>query len=705
MVAVAGDVVNIRGGTYRETVSPFSNGTNKNPITFQAYKGETVVVSGANIVTGWSQYSGNIYKASVTLDLDQENQVFVNSSMANYARWPNVVNQDPFDLANYANAGTGSSDGVVHDTNLPSMPDNYWKDCVIWTSFGLKWSAFGTKITSSNGQDLHYTTPAAYDTWFAFPGASEVAGDKELYYLTGKLELLDTANEWYYDSDSHNLYIWVPGGGNPDATGYKVEVKKRDFAFILIGNSNITIKNIQTFGTSIYLGTATNCILDGINAKYLTNMSNVDGLYYFSGFKNELSGGINIVGNGNKVKNCTVKFSAGTGIAVSGTNNEIDNNDVEYCGYLATYSYGISVTGNGMNNRITRNKVWYTGNAAIAINPTLKSDNSTFVMYNDVAYGDMLGDDRGGINGEYAEVCYNWVHDIGQGLAKGYTPGLYTDLGYGYTTYHHNIVYDLKGKDRAVRINDGPSEDANKDIYVFNNTAYNTNGMIVGGEVWTEKNNYFSNNAQDFVNADQKDFHLATGSAAINTGEFIKGITDGYNGSKPNIGAYESSGSDAVSNWKAGRNVTMYYLGNGEWINTNAAKGKTASSDSNKPGNGAAKANDGDTKIGWKANDRNPNHWWKVDLGRKYNITGSQTIWELNKVYSYKIDVSSNGTTWTNVVIKTGTGQTDVDSFTAKARYVRITVTGLPRGCSAAINEFSILTDKGVEPASQPTKS
>ncbi|KRF18426.1 hypothetical protein [Paenibacillus sp. Soil787] len=54
-MAQAGDTVNIRGGTYRETVTPANSGTAGNKIKFQNYNGEAVVVSGADLVTGWTQ--------------------------------------------------------------------------------------------------------------------------------------------------------------------------------------------------------------------------------------------------------------------------------------------------------------------------------------------------------------------------------------------------------------------------------------------------------------------------------------------------------------------------------------------------------------------------------------------------------------------------------------------------------------------------
>jgi hypothetical protein len=114
---------------------------------------------------------------------------------------------------------------------------------------------------------------------------------------------------------------------------------------------------------------------------------------------------------------------------------------------------------------------------------------------------------------------------------------------------------------------------------------------------------------------------------------------------------------------------------------SNLALGKTASADSSQAANPAASGNDGSTTTRWCANDGNLNHWWKVDLGASHALTGSEVMWEKSGVvYKYKVEVSTDNTNWTMAIDKTNntsTAQTQTDNFTATARYVRITVTGL----------------------------
>ena len=112
--------------------------------------------------------------------------------------------------------------------------------------------------------------------------------------------------------------------------------------------------------------------------------------------------------------------------------------------------------------------------------------------------------------------------------------------------------------------------------------------------------------------------------------------------------------------------------------------------------NPASKGNDGNYGTRWCASNGNTGHWWTVDLGSSMNITGgTQVKWEQNGVsYKYKIETSNDNINWTLKVDKTASTSTDQfqsDPFTDTARYVRITVTGLPTGVWASFWEFKVI--------------
>ena len=109
-VAHAGDIVNIRTGTYRETVIPANSGSPDKPIVFQPDGDADVTISGADIADGgWTVHEGSIYKKTISLSkaynenmtgnsILMANQVFIDGKMMIEARWPNVI--DPDDLFN-----------------------------------------------------------------------------------------------------------------------------------------------------------------------------------------------------------------------------------------------------------------------------------------------------------------------------------------------------------------------------------------------------------------------------------------------------------------------------------------------------------------------------------------------------------------------------------------------------------------------------
>ena len=62
--AKAGDTVYFKAGVYKGPLRPMNSGTPDNYITFKTFGSDEVIIEGAYEVTGWSRYSGSIYKAS-----------------------------------------------------------------------------------------------------------------------------------------------------------------------------------------------------------------------------------------------------------------------------------------------------------------------------------------------------------------------------------------------------------------------------------------------------------------------------------------------------------------------------------------------------------------------------------------------------------------------------------------------------------------
>jgi hypothetical protein len=123
-----------------------------------------------------------------------------------------------------------------------------------------------------------------------------------------------------------------------------------------------------------------------------------------------------------------------------------------------------------------------------------------------------------------------------------------------------------------------------------------------------------------------------------------------------------------------------------------------AIADSTQTGNWATNANDGNLATRWAANNNLYPHWWRVDLGTNCNLKAVTIDWYglPGRSYQYKIDVSTNDVDYVTAVNNTGNSSTDntTDVFSALARYVRITVTGVvPTGGNASFYECLIYGD------------
>ncbi|MDB6018240.1 MAG: Coagulation factor 5/8 type domain protein [Pedosphaera sp.] len=106
-------------------------------------------------------------------------------------------------------------------------------------------------------------------------------------------------------------------------------------------------------------------------------------------------------------------------------------------------------------------------------------------------------------------------------------------------------------------------------------------------------------------------------------------------------------------------------------------------------GNWATNGNDGSLSTRWAANDNLFPHWWRVDLGTNCNLSSVTIDWygTGGRSYQYKIEVSTNDLNYVTAVDQTGNTST-ANTFTATARYVRITVTGVvPSGGNASFYE------------------
>jgi hypothetical protein len=561
-VMVAGDTCYIRAGTYRETVTPTNSGTSGSPIKYLNYNGESVTISGADQVTGtWSVYSGNIYKINVgSWNFDQ---LFVDGTMNLKAQWPNNTSLDMLDNSFMASAGSGTLTSIT-DINIPGT---YWNGGKIWMLPGYHWVGFDRDITAYNSTSRTVTFPTVSSDEYYTPAA----GDK--YYLFDKLEALDVGGEWYLNKTTHDLYLMTTANNSP--ANHTVEAKARTYALDLSNKSYITADGINLFAGNLNMQGSTNCTVQNGSVKYPDYFENADG-YILQ------NSGIVITGSNNVLNNMEVAHTPGAGINVSGISNQITNNtihDVDWTvGEYGAISYGVDPkpsVGAHKNLTISHNTIYKTGRSGILGHYSEANTITYNTIYDTGKIGYDLGiiyiDKDGGMEGIPSVFAYNTLHDNnGKGSAiyfDCYTDATYKYCGQNYTL-HHNIIYNLTvAWSAAFGINGGDSSLGGRNLKFYNNSTYNvpqstgsydgagTNYSNIefknniataawnnGTMIPTMANNFTSGDPL-YTNLSAGDFSLQSTSPAVDAGTIIPGITDGYYGSAPDIGAIEYTGA------------------------------------------------------------------------------------------------------------------------------------------------------------------
>ncbi|MGC5013164.1 glycosyl hydrolase family 8 [Streptosporangium sp. DT93] len=136
------------------------------------------------------------------------------------------------------------------------------------------------------------------------------------------------------------------------------------------------------------------------------------------------------------------------------------------------------------------------------------------------------------------------------------------------------------------------------------------------------------------------------------------------------------------------------------------SQGRPATSSSNEDGTLLpAAAFDGSPATRWASAEGHDPEWLRVDLGASASVSRVKLLWEAAYATSYRIEVSPDGSAWTQVYATTvGNGGTDDLTLSGTGRYVRMY--GLSRGTpyGYSLYEMEVYgTRGGVTPTPTPT--
>ncbi len=584
-VMSAGDTCEIHTGIYRETIVPTQNGSSGSPIRYVAYGNEDVVVSGTEVVDNWQVYTGSIYKATgVSMPLGNKNMVFFNSDAQQLARWPNDLDGDPYTYdAFFAETGAGTySDSYITHYGIP----DYWTSGVIFWLGAHSGCSVQRNITGFDpGTHQLSFTPMPTSVW-PFSNHSPLTyenGHRGIFFLLNRLEALDAPGEWYYDSAASTLYFYAPGGVDP-STG-TVEVAVRDKTIDLTKNY-IQFERLNLFGAYVNMQN-NNCSLIDMRMRHC-----IAGLIpdiNTTGASTAGGAAIDIIGDNNRIERCLLEEGTSNGINISGNasgtiilNNVIRNFDQQgnHCAPIRSAGTDALIVSNSISGS--------------ARDVTRATGEGTVFSYNEVSDGLKACADGGlfYVTGNSiprnVELSYNWFHDAYSPAYAGVkATGIYLDNDTSGYKVHHNVVWDVQWGGLHFNWDAWYNE-------IYNNTFWNVGAgeavilswvpFINGAQTdvrdntlinnlsdvrtWWESSpaqdetldNVFSNNIQEasspFVSIPDKNFMPVNDPDIVDQGVVIAGVTDGYAGAAPDIGAYEYGGTQ----WIPGPDWTPSYF-------------------------------------------------------------------------------------------------------------------------------------------------
>ncbi len=223
--------VYLRGGTYRLestlTFGPEDSGKNGHRIHYQAYPGETPVLSGAIAVTGWTPYQGGIYQAKLGRTTKLRN-LYVNDARAKMAsksataRGGSGTYSVTAGQATWAWASGSGSDGVKYDTSAVSAVSTNKDDLEIVN--GTTWNenivcVRDVVTTTDNYRGLLLQQP--YGAIAQLPGWGAGFSTSGTHTLFNALEFLSQPGQFYFDKTTGTLYYYPRSG--EDLTQANVE--------------------------------------------------------------------------------------------------------------------------------------------------------------------------------------------------------------------------------------------------------------------------------------------------------------------------------------------------------------------------------------------------------------------------------------------------------------------------------------------------
>lgn len=600
--SMSGDIiVYLRGGTHRLTStlelhqdgSTNDSGNNGHNVIYQAYPGETPIVSGGTPITGWTLFDStkNIYRATVGTSL-QTRQLYINGVRAIRAR---------------GGDNPGGWSKVSGGYNAPDSSLSTWGNIgdVEVVSY-IEWKSFRCGVASASGNSVVMDQPC----W----NNSQLHGGYEMptpTWIENAYELLDSEREWYLNRATGHLYYKPSASENMTTATVIAPTVQTLIKGTGTPGSGTPLRNIQFKGLTFSYGT-------WLRPNTVEGYAVVQSGWSLTGTQptfqvfalSETPGDLNFSG----VKDVRFEGNTFTHLGGVGLNVDLGSQDVTI---VSNVFRDISSSGIQIGDT----------NDADETNEALKNKNVT-IQFNDinnigVEYRDGPGIFAGYVNGltisrnDIGNVPYSGI-SVGWGWAN---PASYA----GNNLVDRNYIYDYL---QVLRDGGG--------IYtlsVLPNTTISNNYLVnqtgSNGALYPDDGTQFTTWTNNVVSNAPSWLHLWTSRIKNNTIRFNCSTT--VNQTIDNPPSSNNTVSDnllGLTSWPPECQSVIDGAGiDGILSSVNLALNRPASASSEYESQySASKANDASISGGWSPSGADSAPWWQVDLGNAFRITSLEVV-------------------------------------------------------------------------------